>query len=122
MKIGIEFLLDLDMLEPVLTLFPVAGDDESDNFWRLFYRVGVEAPEVWAIIPNFMMGGLGFSVEEPEITTLFWDFLLIMYGNNWEKRILRYTTMVIEQLKGLIIDFCKLINYQKTQWAERNDS
>ena len=68
------------------------------------------------------MGGLGFSVEEPKITTNFRDFLLIMYGNNWEKRILRYTTMVIEQIKALITGFCKLTNYRKTQWAERFDS
>ena len=82
----------------------------------------VQALEEWANVTNFMMGGLGFSVEEPEITTNFRDFFLIMYGNNWEKRFLRYTTMVIEQLKALITGFCKLTNYQEAQWAERFDS
>ena len=81
----------------------------------------VQALEEWANVTNFMMGGLGFSVEEPEITTNYRDFL-IMYGNNWEKRFLRYTTMVIEQLKALITGFCKLTNYQEAQWAERFDS
>ena len=82
MKIGTETTLDPDMSEPKLTPSPVAGDDGSDNFWVFFHRVDVEALEDWAQLTNFMMGGLGFSVEEPEITTKFRDFLLIMYGIN----------------------------------------
>ena len=82
MTIGIEILLDPDMPEPVLTRSPVAGDDGSDNFLGLFYQVDAEAVEEWAHVTNFMMGGLGFSVEEPEITTYFCDFLPILYGNN----------------------------------------
>ena len=109
------------MQEPELTPYPVAGDDGSDNFFGLFYPVDEKALEEWAKVTNFMMGGLGFSVEEPDITTNFRGFLLIMYGNNWEKRILCCTTMVIEQLKSLIPGFCKLTDYQKTQWAEHFD-
>ena len=71
------------MPDPELTASPVADDDGSDNLSGLFYRVDVEVLEEWAEVTNFMMGGLGFSVEEPEITTNFRDFLLIMHGNNW---------------------------------------
>ena len=60
------------MLEPELTLSPVAGDDGSDKFLRLFNRVDVEPLEEWAKVTNFMMGGLRFSVEEPKITKLSW--------------------------------------------------
>ena len=122
MRIGIGIPLDTDIPEPELTLSPVAGDDGSDNFLRLFYRVDVEALEEWAKVTNFMMGGLGFSGEEPESTTNFRDLLLIMYGNLWEKRSLCYTTMVIEQLKALITGFCKLTIYRKRQWAKRFNS
>ena len=82
----------------------------------------MEAPEEWANATNFMMSGLGFSVEEPEITTNFRDLRLIVCENNWEKRILRYTKMVTEQLKALILGFCEVTNYQNTQWAERFES
>ena len=122
MRMGIEILLDPDMPEPELTPSPVAGDHGSDNFSGLFYRVDVEALEEWANVTNFMMGGLGFSVEEPEITSNFCDFIRNMYGKNWARRILRYITMIMEQLKALITGFCKLTNYQTTQWAERFDS
>ena len=101
------------MPELELTLSPVTGNDGSDNFLGLFYRVVVEALEEWANVTKFLMGGLGFSVEKPEITSNFRDFLLTMYGNNSEKRILRYTAMIIEQLKALITGFCKLTIYQK---------
>ena len=122
MRIGIKIPLDSDMPKPKLTPSPVAGDNGSGNFLGLFYRVNVEVLEEWTNLTIFMMDSFGFSVEEPEITRNFRDFLLIMYGNNWKKQILRYTTMVIEQLKALITGFCNLTNYQKTQWAERFDS
>ena len=122
MRNGIKIPLDPDMPEPELTPSPVADDDGSDNFSGLFYRVEVEAPEEWAKVANFLVGGLGFSVEEPEITTKLRDFLLIMYENNREERIFRHTAMVTEQLKALITGFCKLTNYKKTQWAERFNS
>ena len=73
MKIGIEIPLETDMPLPELIPSPVAGDDGSDNFLGLFYRVDLEALEEWANVTNFVMGALGFSVEEPEITTNFRD-------------------------------------------------
>ena len=121
MRIETEIPLELDMPEPELTPSPVAGDDGSHNSLGLFYRVDVEALEEWANANNFMMGELGLSVEEREITTNFRDFLLILEGSIREKRILRDTTMVIEQLKAQIPGFCKLTNYQKRHWAERFD-
>ena len=118
MRIGIEIPLDPDMPELQLTPSPVAGHDGFDNFLGLFHRVDVEALEEWANVTNNMMGGLGFSVEEPEITSNFRDFFLIMYGNNGQKRFLYYTTKIIDQLRALIPDFCKLTISQKTQCAE----
>ena len=88
------------MPEPELSPSSVAGDPGSDNFWGFFYRVDVEALEEWANVTKFTIGGLGSSVKEPEITSNFRDFLLIMHGNNWGKGILRHTSMIKEQLKG----------------------
>ena len=95
-RIGIEFPPDPGVPEPELTFSPVAGVDRSDNFLGLFHRVDVEAPEEWANVTIFMMGGPEIAVEEPEVTSNFRDFHLILYGKIWEKRILRYTTMVKE--------------------------
>ena len=91
MKIGIQINLDAHMPEPEFTSSTVAGDHGSDNFLGLIYRVDVETLEEWAKVTNFKMGGLGFSVEELEITSNFRDFLLIIYGNNWE---VSHTTFV----------------------------
>ena len=68
MRMEIKIALDPDMPQPKLTPSPVAGDHGSNNFLGFFYRVDVEALEKWANLTSFMMGALGFSVEEPEIT------------------------------------------------------
>ena len=97
MRIGIEILPDPDMPEPELSPSQVVGDPSSDTFLGLFYRVDVEALQEWAKVKNFMIGGLGFSVEKPECTSNFRDFFQILKGMNWEKRNFRYTTMMKEQ-------------------------
>ena len=123
-RLGIEFLLGLPEHLPQqgMTPSPLAPDENNDNFLPLHYQVDVEALEEWATVTKFKMGGFGFPVEEPKFTASFRDFLLIMYGSNWEKQILRCTTLVIEQLKALITSFCKMTTYQKTQWVEQFDS
>ena len=122
MRIGIEVPLGPDMPKPELTPVPVAGDDGSDKFLGFLPSGLLEAPEEWTNVTNFMINCLGFSVEEPENTSKFRDFVLKMYGKNWERRTLRYTTLIIEQLKALINGVCKLTTYQETQWAERFNS
>ena len=64
MRIGIENPVDREMPEPEPTPSAVAGEDVSENFLGFFYRVNLEAPEEWANVTNFTMGGLGFSAEE----------------------------------------------------------
>ena len=119
MRIRTEIPLDHDMLEPELTPSPVAGDHGSHDYLGLFYRVDVEALGKWANVTNFIMGGLGFSVKKSEITLVFLDLLLIMYGKKWEKRVLRYTKMVKEQLKALIPGICKLTIHQTNSgWSD----
>ena len=98
MRIGIEIPLDRYKPEPELTPSPVAEDRGSNEFMGFFYRVVVEALEEWANVTNIMKGGLGFSVELPEITSNFRYFREYVW-KNWEKRILRCTKMLREHLK-----------------------
>ena len=87
LRIGIEIPLDPDMPEPELTPSPVAGYDGSDNFLGFLNRVDVEAPEEWAKVTNPMMGGLGFSVEEPELPRTFvissWIWMEIIWKSEF---------------------------------------
>ena len=55
-----------------------------------------------------MRGSIGFVVQEPEITDDFKQFLIKMYGSNWEKRDLSYQTMTLEQLHALTTGYSKL--------------
>ena len=84
MRTGTEIPLDPDMPEPELTTSTVAGDSGSDNL-GLFYHVDEEALKDRASVTIFMIGGLVFTVEDTEIASNIRDFILIMYGNNWEK-------------------------------------
>ena len=45
-----------------------------------------------------------------------------MYGILWESRKLRFFVMIIEQLRALKTDFCKLTSRQKTMWYRYLDS
>ena len=86
------------MPQQKMTPSPVAADEDNDNFLGLYYLVDVEALKDWVTVTSFMKESIGFVVQEPEITDDLKQFLIKMYGSNWEKRILGYQTMIIEQL------------------------
>ena len=69
-----------------------------------------------------MRGSIGFVVQEPEITDDFKQFLITMYGSNWEKRVLSYQTMIIEQLYALITGYSKLTSPLKRAWLAQFNS
>ena len=88
-RLGIEIPLGLPehMLQQEMTPSPVAPGEDHDNFLGLFYRVDVEALDEWASVTNFMRGSMGYVVQDPEFTDDFKQFLIRMYGSNWEKRV-----------------------------------
>ena len=83
------------------------------TFQGLFHQVELERLEEWANVTKFIRADLGLSVEEPECARSFREVLLIMYGQRLGTRILRYTTIVIEQLKALRPGFCKMTTYKR---------
>ena len=101
MRIGIEFPLDSDMPESEMTF---SGNWGWWVLWFLgaFYHVNVEALEDWTEVTNFMMGGLGFSLEDQKLKPISVTSSQLCMGINAKKRIFSYTTKVIEQLKALI--------------------
>ena len=108
--LGIEILLGLPehMRQQEMTPSPVAPDEDHDNFLGLYYRVDVEALDERATVTSFMRGSIGYVVREPEITDDFKQFLIKIYGSNWEKRFLSYQTMIVEHLYALITGYSKL--------------
>ena len=63
-----------------------------------------------------------FSSIQPEFTDDFKHFLITMYGSNWEKRVLSYQTMTVEQLYAPITGYNKLISRIKRAWLPQFDS
>ena len=122
-RLGIEILLSLPehMPKAEMTPSPVAPDEDHANFVGLYYRVDVEALDEWATVTNFLSGSIGYFVLEPEITDDFKQFLLRMYGSNWEKRVLSYQTMIVEQLYALVTGYSKLTNRIKRAWLAQFD-
>ena len=123
-RLGIENPLSLPehMPQEEMTPSPVVPDEDHDHFLGLYYHVDVEALDDWATVTSFMRGSIGYVVREPEITDIFIRFLIIMYGSNWEKRVLSYQTMIIEQLYALITGFSKLTSRIKRAWLAQFDS
>ena len=123
-RLGTEFPLSLpeDMPQEEMTPSPVVPDEDHDHFLGLYYRVDVEALDEWATVTSFLRGSIGYVVQEPEITDNFKEFLIIMYGSNWEKRVLSYQTMIIEQLYALITGYSKLTSGIKRAWLAQFDS
>ena len=123
-RLRIEVPLDLPehMPQQEKTPSPVAPDEAHDHFLRLHYRVDVEALDEWATVTTFMRGSIGYVVQEPEITDNFKQFLITMYGSNWEKRVLSYQTMMVEQLYALITGYSKLTSRIKRAWLAQFNS
>ena len=123
-RLRIEIPLGLleHMPQEEMTPSPVVPDEDHDHFLGLYYRVDVEALDEWATATSFMRGSIGYVVQEPEITDNFKQFLIIIYGSNWEKRVLSYQTMIIEHLYVLINGYSKLISRIKRAWLAQFDS
>ena len=123
-RLRIEIPLGLPELMPQqeMTPSPVVPDEDHDNFLLLYYRIDVEALDEWATVTSFMRGSIGYVVQEREITDDFKQFLIRMYGSNWEKKVLSYQTMIMEQLYALITGYSKLTSRIKRAWLAQFDS
>ena len=123
-RLGIEIPLGLPehMPQQEMTPSPVAPDEDNDNFLGLYYRVDIEALNDWATVTSFTKGSIRYVVREPEITDNFKQFLIIMYGSNWEKRVLGCQTMTIEQLYALITGYIQLTGRLKRVGLDQFDS
>ena len=123
-RLGIEIPLGLPdhMPQEEMTPSPVVPDECHDHFLRLYYRVDVDALDEWATVTSFMRESIGYVVQEPEITDNFKQILIIMYSSNWEKRVLSYQTMIIEQLYALITGYSNLTSRIKRAWLAQFDS
>ena len=123
-RLGIEIPLGLPehMPQQEMTPSPVALDADHDYFLGLYYRVDVEALDEWATVTSFIRGSIGYVVQEPEITDDFKQFLIKMYGSNWEKRVLSYQTMIVEQFFALITGYGKFTSRIKRAWLPQFDS
>ena len=123
-RLGIEFPLGVPehMPQQEMTSSSVVPDENHDNFLGLCYRVDVEAIDEWATVTSFMRGSIGYVVQEPEITYDFKQFLIRIYSPNWEKRVLSYQTMIVEQLYALITGYSKLTSRIKRAWLAQFDS
>ena len=104
-----------------MTPSPVAPDEINDNFLGLYCPADVEAQNDWATVTHFMKGCIGFAFQEPEVTDDFMQFLIIMCSSNWEKRVLGYQTLIIEQLYALITGYGKLTSSMKRAWLNQFD-
>ena len=123
-RLGIEIPLGLQehMPQEEMTPSPVVPDKGHDHFLGSYYRVDVEALEEWTTVASYMRGSIGYVVQEPENTDNFKQFVINMYGCNWEKRVLSYQTMIKEQLYALITGYSKLTSRIKRTWLAQFDS
>ena len=110
------------MTQQEMTPSPVAPNEDNYIFLGLYYRVDVEALDKWATVTSFMRGSIGYVVQEPEVTDDFKHFLITMYGSNWEKRVLSYQTIIVEQLYALITGYSKLTSRMKRAWLAQFNS
>ena len=123
-RLGIDIPLGFPEHMPQQEMTPpsVAPDKDHDNFLALYYWVDVEALDEWATATSFMRGSIGYVVQEPEITDDFKQFLVKMYGSNWEKRVLSYQTTLVEKLYALITGYSNLTSRIKRAWLAQFDS
>ena len=95
----IEFPLDIleHLPEQEEAPSPVDPNENDDNFLALFHRKDVASLNDWATVTQFKRRSIEYVVQESDVTEDFKDFLIIMYGLNWEKKVLTYQAMIVEQ-------------------------
>ena len=95
--LGIEIPLGLPdrLAEPELISSTVAPDGDNNHLLGLYYRVEFEVLNNWTNFTLFMRGSIGFEMEKPDVTDNSTQFLINLYGQKSEKRILAYQTLII---------------------------
>ena len=123
-RLGIEISLDLPehLPEQELTPSSVAPNENDDNFLGLFYRVDVKSLKDWTSVTQFMRGSIGYVVKESDVTEYSKQLVFIVYGSNWDKRVLVYQTMIIEHLNAFITDYAEMTSRMKWAWLNQLDS
>ena len=123
-RLAIENPLGLaeQLPEQEMTPSPVAPNESDVNLLGLFYRVDIESLNDWARVTPSMRRSIGYLVQEPDVTEHFKQFLIIMYGSNWEKTVLPHQTMIVKRLFALITGFGKLTSRMKRAWLKQFDS
>ena len=123
-RLGIEIPSSIPehMPQQKITFSTVAPDEDYDNFLRLNYRIDVEALDEWATVTIFIRGSIRVVVQEPDVIDDFKQFLITMYDSNWDKRVLSYQMMIIEQLYALITRYSKLTSRLKRALLAQFDS
>ena len=119
LKIEIPLGLPERLLEQELTFSPVALYENDDKFLGLFYRVYVESLNDWVTFTQFTRGSMGYVVQEPHVTGDFKQFLIIMYGSDWGKRVLARQTMIVGLEYALIIGYSTLISRMKRAYSNK---
>ena len=113
-KLGIEIPLGSPPpLIPADCPSSEAADSANDNFLGFYHRLDAEALKDWTNVTLFVRGSIGFEVKKSDVTDNLKQFLIIMFGQIWEKRKLGYKTMIIQQLYSLITCYGKLTSRQK---------
>ena len=108
--------------EQEMTTSPVAPNENDKNFSGLFYRAYVDSLSDCATVAQFIRRTIGYVLQEPDVCGDFKHFLFIVYGSNWEKRVLTYQTMIVEQLYALITGYGNLTSRTKRDWLNQFDS
>ena len=98
-----------------MTPSPETPNKDDDNFLGFFYRVEVDSLNDWAIVTQFRR----YEVQEPDVTEDFKQFLNIMYGSNWKKKVLTYRTMIVEQLDDCTRGYGELTSRRKQAWLNQ---
>ena len=97
-----------------MTPLPVAPNENDDDFLRILCCVDVESLD-----DHFMRGSIGNVVQEPDVTEDVRQFVFIMYGSHWDKRVLTYQIMIVEQLYALITGYGNMTSSVKRTWLDQ---
>ena len=100
----------------------VASDETDDNFLGLFYCVDVQSLNDWPNVTPLTRASIDYVVQEPDVTEDFKHFPFIIYGSNWEKKILAVESTIIEQHYALITGYGKLTSCMKRIWMNEFNS
>ena len=96
---------------------PSSPREDSSSFMNFYTYDDLSELEQWTVDARAARRDPAARIEEPEVSYNMKNFLIYVYGRQWEIKLLRESgEVLIEQLKAYLAGYNQLTSFNRRQW------